>query len=332
MNGPLIRPRRLRQSSLVRDMIRETRLHSSQLVLPLFVNKSVKGRKLVPSMPGVYETDVAELVKNAQRAFDDGVRRVLLFGVPPGKDPMGSGAYDPEGVVQEAVRALKHRFGKDLLIMTDACLCQYTDHGHCGVFQSPAAMGVDNDATLDLLEKIAVTHAAAGADVIAPSGMIDGMIGRMRAALDEEGFQETMLMSYAVKYASALYGPFRDAAHSAPSHGDRRTQQMDPANSKEALREALLDEVEGADILMVKPAISYLDIINQLATETTLPVAAYIVSGEYSMVKAAAEKGWIDEPTVTYEQHLSVARAGASIIITYAARDLAKWMADGKVG
>lgn len=329
MTTPVFRPRRLRQNALVREMVRETRLSVGGLVLPLFISAQVRGRQAVPSMPGVFETDLDELCRDAESALTVGVNKLLLFGVPKQKNAKGSDAYSKNGIVQKGLQTLRKQFGGELLLMADTCLCQYTDHGHCGIL---TGKGVDNDATLDLLGKIAVTQAAAGADVIAPSGMIDGMIARLRTALDGCGLQDAMLMSYAVKYASALYGPFRDVAHSTPSTGDRRGQQMDPANTDEALREAALDEGEGADILMVKPALSYLDIIHRLSGANALPVAAYLVSGEYAMVKAAAANGWVDEAQVSYEHHLSIRRAGARIIITYAARDIAAWMKEGRVG
>ncbi len=322
------RPRRLRHSALVRDMVREHHLHASQLVLPLFVSAQVKGREPVVSMPGVYQTDVAELCRDVEKALGAGVRRVMLFGVPSKKDPLGKEAYSPASVVQKSLSALRKNFGAEVLLMADTCLCQYTSHGHCGVLSKNGAV-VDNDATLGLLGKIAVAQARAGADFVAPSGMIDGMVGVMRTALDTEGLTDTGILSYAVKYASALYGPFRDAAESTPSHGDRRAQQMDPANAREALREAALDETQGADMLMVKPALSYLDVIHRLRQQSNLPIAAYFVSGEYSMIKAAALKGWLDEPRVVHETHLAVVRAGADILLTYYAVELAGWMKKG---
>ncbi len=326
---PRVRPRRLRLNPLVRDMVRETRLHADQLVLPLFVSAVAKGRCPVASMPGVAQTDVDELCRDVEGALKDGVRRVILFGVPGEKDGQGRDAYAADGIVQQVLGRLRKQFGSDVLLMADTCLCQFTDHGHCGVVREGSAEGVVNDETLALLRTTAVSQAAAGADLVAPSGMIDGMVANIRDALDEAGHAHVGILSYAVKYASALYGPFRDAAESTPSHGDRRGQQMDPANAREAIREALLDEEEGADLLMVKPALAYLDILQRLSTVTTLPLAAYLVSGEYSMMKAAAEKGWIDERAVVLEIHTALTRSGASVLLTYYARDIARWLQQG---
>lgn len=321
---PEYRPRRMRQNAALRAMIRETRLSASQLVLPVFVMPGKGKREPVASMPGVCRFTVDELVKEARDCLALGVRSLILFGLPEKKDALGSGAYAKNGIVQQAVRALKDKV-PELLVITDVCLCEYTDHGHCGCLNGQE---VDNDASLELIAKTALSHAQAGADMVAPSDMMDGRIGEIRQTLDEEGLYSVPIMSYAVKYASAFYGPFRDAAESTPQFGDRRGYQMDPANSREALREATLDVEEGADILMVKPALSYLDVIRMVRDEFDLPVAAYQVSGEYAMIKAAGERGWIDEARVMEESLLSIKRAGADIILTYFAKDMAKLLAE----
>ena len=317
---PEYRPRRLRRTETFRAMIRETRLAPEQMIYPLFVLPGKGVREPVPSMPGVFRLSVDQLAAEARDCLSLGVRSVLLFGLPEKKDGLGSGAYAKNGIVQQAIRELKNR-APEMTVVTDVCLCEYTDHGHCGCL---AGEEVDNDATLELLAKTALSHAQAGADMVAPSDMMDGRVSEIRTALDEENFHNVPIMSYAVKYASAFYGPFRDAAECAPQFGDRRGYQMDPANSREALREATLDVDEGADILMVKPAIAYLDIIARLHDEFDLPVAAYQVSGEYAMIKAAAERGWIDGERVMAESLIAIRRAGADIILTYFAKEMAR--------
>ncbi len=317
---PEYRPRRMRQNENFRQLIRETHLQPEQLISPLFVMAGKNRREAIPSMPGVFRVSVDNLVAEAREHLDAGVRSVILFGLPEKKDPRGSGAYAKNGIVQQAIRALKDDL-PELMVITDVCLCEYTDHGHCGCLNGQE---VDNDTTLELLAKTALSHARAGADMVAPSDMMDGRVSEIRAVLDENSFHMVPIMSYAVKYASAFYGPFRDAAECAPQFGDRRSYQMDPANSREALREATLDVDEGADILMVKPAVAYLDIIARLHEEFDLPVAAYHVSGEYAMIKAAAANGWIDEQKVMAETLLSIRRAGADIILTYFAKDMAR--------
>ena len=317
---PEYRPRRLRRTETFRAMIRETRLAPEQMIYPLFVLPGKGVREPVSSMPGVFRLSVDQLAAEARDCLSLGVRSVLLFGLPDKKDGLGSGAYAKNGIVQQAIRELKNR-APEMTVVTDVCLCEYTDHGHCGCL---AGEEVDNDATLELLAKTALSHAQAGADMVAPSDMMDGRVSEIRTALDEENFHNVPIMSYAVKYASAFYGPFRDAAECAPQFGDRRGYQMDPANSREALREATLDVDEGADILMVKPAIAYLDIIARLHDEFDLPVAAYQVSGEYAMIKAAAERGWIDGERVMAESLIAIRRAGADIILTYFAKEMAR--------
>lgn len=321
---PRVRLRRLRHTDGMRRAIRETRLDAAQLLWPLFVRHGEKIRQPIGSMPGVFQTSVDELLRDAERAVAAGIGGVLLFGIPDTKDAEGSSAWHDHGPVQEAVRAIKRAF-PSLLVITDVCMCEYTDHGHCGLL-TPAGE-VDNDATLALLAREAVSHAAAGADIVAPSDMMDGRVGALRGALDAAGYTNTAIMSYAVKYASAFYGPFREAAESTPSFGDRRSYQMDPANRREALREAALDVAEGADILMVKPAGAYLDVISDVRTAHPLPLAAYQVSGEYSMIRAAAERGWIDGERAMMESLTAIARAGADLIITYFALDAAAVLA-----
>ncbi|HWI58772.1 MAG TPA: porphobilinogen synthase [Bacillota bacterium] len=323
---PAYRPRRLRQSPVVRQMVRETQLSASQLVLPLFVRSGRKLRRPIASMPGVCQLSLDELVHEATQAFEAGVPAVLLFGIPDAKDAKASGAYAANGIVQQALRRLKRELPQ-LLLITDVCLCEYMEHGHCGlVHQAPTGGQILNDPTLKLLARTAASHVAAGADMVAPSDMMDGRVRAIREQLDKEGFTETPIMSYAAKFASAFYGPFREAAESAPKFGDRRSYQMDAANGDEALREVALDVQEGADILMVKPALAYLDILHRVKTEFGYPTAAYAVSGEYAMVKAAAAKGWIDERAVTLESLLAMRRAGADILITYSATDVARWL------
>ena len=318
-NALVARPRRLRRTDALRAMVRETRLDAAQLVQPLFVCPGEGVRREIASMPGQYNLSVDLLVEEALRVRAAGVRSILLFGLPETKDATGTGAYVGDGIVQRGLRAVRDA-APDLLLIADTCLCEYTDHGHCGPL---AGEEVDNDATLEILARTAVSQAEAGAGVVAPSGMMDGMVGAIREGLDGAGFAHVPVMSYAVKYASAFYGPFRDAAGSTPQFGDRRGYQMDPANAREAMREAELDVRQGADVLMVKPALPYLDVIRAVRERFDLPVAAYHVSGEYAMIKAAAERGWIDERRVVDESLTAIARAGASIVITYFAAEVA---------
>ncbi len=314
------RPRRLRRTEATRALGRETRLSPESLVLPLFACPGSGVRRAVSSMPGVFNLSVDEIARDASAAYDLGLKAVILFGLPEEKDETASGAYARGGVVQEAVRAVR-RAAPELAVITDTCLCEYTSHGHCGVVRGGEVL---NDESLELLARTAVSQAEAGADIVAPSAMMDGQVGAIREALDAAGFEHVAIMSYAVKYASAFYGPFREAAGSAPAFGDRRAYQMDAANAREALREAELDYTEGADFLMVKPATAYLDILRAVRERFDLPLAAYHVSGEYAMIKAAAERGWIDERRVMLETLTSIRRAGADIIITYYAREAAK--------
>ena len=317
------RPRRLRRSPSIRALVRETRLSPENFVYPLFVRSGERQRKEVPSMPGVFQLSVDEAVKEARAAKAEGVPGVLLFGLPDAKDVVGSSAFDPEGPVQSAVRALKAEI-PGLLVITDVCLCEYTSHGHCGLVVGDE---IANDATVEQLTRTALSHAGAGADIVAPSDMMDGRIGAIRESLDTAGFAETAIMSYAAKYCSAFYGPFREAADSAPAFGDRRSHQMDPANVDEAMREVELDLAEGADIVMVKPALPYLDVVSRVKTEFGVPTAAYQVSGEYAMLKAAARNGWLDEQRAMIETLTAIRRAGADIIITYYAREAARLLA-----
>jgi porphobilinogen synthase len=317
------RLRRLRQSDAIRALVRETRLAADMFILPLFVCEGEGVRREVASMPGVFQLSVDEAVKEAAAAAGDGIRGVLLFGLPEQKDDIGSAAYDPEAPVQSAIRAIKREVS-GMLVVTDVCLCEYTDHGHCGIVVDGEVV---NDATVDQLVRAAVSHAAAGADVVAPSDMMDGRVGAIRSALDARGFASTAIMAYAAKYCSAFYGPFRDAAASAPAFGDRRSHQMDPANALEAMREVEQDIEEGADIVMVKPALAYLDVIARVKDTFSYPTAAYQVSGEYSMLKAAARNGWIDERRAMLECLTAIRRAGADIIITYYAREAARAIA-----
>jgi porphobilinogen synthase len=326
---PVRRPRRLRQSAALRRLVCETELRASQLVLPLFVRSGRKLRRPIGAMPGVFQLSPDELARDATAAAEAGVPAVLLFGIPDRKDAKASGAYARNGIVQQAVRLLKKEL-PELLVITDVCLCEYMAHGHCGLVQSGRrGTKILNDPTLKLLASAAASHAEAGADLVAPSDMMDGRVAAIRAELDRQGFVDTPIMSYAAKYASAFYGPFREAAESAPKFGDRRSYQMDAANANEALREVALDIEEGADIVMVKPALAYLDIIRRVKTTFGLPTAAYAVSGEHSMIKAAAAQGWIDERAVTLEALLGMRRAGADILITYAAVDVARWLKRG---
>ncbi len=323
MSFPATRLRRMRRTAALRDLVRETELSPGHLVQPLFVTAGSAVREEIPSMPGVERLSITELVSEAGEIAAAGVGGVILFGIPADKDELGSGAYDDEGVIQMAVRGLKEAH-PDLVVLTDVCLCEYTSHGHCGVLRDGE---VQNDETIELLARTAVSHAEAGADAVAPSDMMDGRIGSIRRALDEEGHSSTPIVAYSAKYSSALYGPFRDAADSTPESGDRRGYQMDPANALEAVREAKLDLDEGADIVMVKPATPYLDVVRRVKDETGAPVAAYHVSGEYSMLKAAAANGWIDEKAVALETLTSIRRAGADVILTYYAKEAAGWLA-----
>lgn len=317
---PEYRPRRLRKNESMRALIRETQLSPAQLVYPVFITPGKNKREEIPSMPGVFRLSVDQLKSEARECMSLGINSMILFGIPEKKDAMGSGAHAKDGIIQRGIKELKNKV-PEFTVITDVCLCEYTDHGHCGCLIGDT---VDNDATLEILAKTALSHAEAGADMVAPSDMMDGRVAEIRATLDENNHEMIPIMSYAVKYASSFYGPFRDAADCAPQFGDRKSYQMDPANVREALREATLDVDEGADILMVKPAVAYLDIISRLKDEFDLPIAAYHVSGEYAMIKAAAEKGWIDGDKVMAETLLSIKRAGADIILTYFAKDMAR--------
>ncbi|HXF82795.1 MAG TPA: porphobilinogen synthase [bacterium] len=317
------RPRRLRATATVRAMVRETRLHPEMLIYPLFVRPGRAVREPIPALPGQVRLSVDELSREADALAALGIRAVLLFGIPEDKDPEGRGAYDDNGIVQRAVRALA-RSHPDLLLITDVCLCEYTSHGHCGVLRGEE---VDNDATLTLLARTAVSQAAAGAGMVAPSAMMDGQVAAIRGALDEAGYAQTAVMGYSAKFASVFYGPFRDAAGSAPQFGDRRGYQMDPPNAREALREIALDLEEGADVVMVKPALAYLDVIRAARPAVPVPLAAYNVSGEYAMVKAAAQAGWLDERGAVLEILTALRRAGADLLITYHAKEAAAWLA-----
>lgn len=328
MAFPITRNRRLRGSAGLRSLVRETQLTVDDLIYPLFVTVGTGIKEEISSMPGVYHLSMDLLKQEIDNVVASGVKAILLFGVPATKDAVGTSAYDHNGIVQEATRAIKE-WAPELLIVADTCLCQFTDHGHCGMIHHDPRTGhavVDNDSSLELLVKTAVSQAEAGADIIAPSNMMDGFVGAIREGLDAAGFDAVPIMSYSVKYASAFYGPFRDAAHSAPQFGDRKTYQMDPANAREALREAEADVIEGADMLMVKPALAYLDVVRMLKETFDLPVVAYNVSAEYSMVKAAAANGWIDERAVVLETLTGMKRAGADIVITYHALDVARWL------
>jgi porphobilinogen synthase len=316
--------RRLRRTGALRGLIRQTELSPSHLVYPMFIELGSGTRSPIEAMPGIDRLSIGSAVDEAGEAHALGIPAVLLFGVPVDKDETGSGAYDDEGVVQLAVRALKEAH-PELLVFTDVCLCGYTSHGHCGVVRPDGA--IDNDVTLELLAKTAISHAAAGADAVAPSDMMDGRVGALRGQLDAEGHTDTPIIAYSAKFASAYYGPFREAADSTPAFGDRRTHQMDPANADEAVREALLDVDEGADVVMVKPALPYLDVIRRVKEATRVPVAAYNVSGEYAMLKAAAANGWLDERAAVLEALTSIRRAGADIVFTYHAKDAARWLA-----
>lgn len=332
MEFPTTRLRRLRNSTGMRNMVRETILTVHDLIMPIFVTTGVDIKEEIASMPGVYHFSLDHLDAEVDEIVALGIPAVVLFGVPATKDAVGSSAFDENGIVQQATRQIKAKY-PNLLVIADTCLCQYTDHGHCGMVHVHEVNGqqvgvVDNDASLQYLVQTAVSQAQAGADIIAPSNMMDGFVQAIRAGLDEAGFTEIPIMSYSVKYASAFYGPFRDAANSTPQFGDRKTYQMDPANAREALREAEEDVIEGADMLMVKPAMAYMDIIRVLKDQFDLPIVAYNVSGEYSMVKAASKLGWIDEKAVTMELLVGLKRAGADIVITYFAKDAARWLSD----
>lgn len=316
------RPRRLRSSQAIRDMIHEYDVELSDLIYPVFVVEGTAVKEEIPSMPGIYHYSLDRFKIHLKEIWDSGVRAVLFFGVPDHKDAVGSEAYNPEGIVQRAIRMTKENY-PEIICIADICLCEYTDHGHCGLIHEGKVL---NDETLELLSKAAVSCAAAGADIVAPSDMMDGRIGHMRRMLDANGFADVLIMAYSIKYASAFYGPFREAAHSAPSFGDRKSYQMDWRNKKDAIVEAELDMEEGADILMVKPGLAYLDILKTIADEFPLPVCTYSVSGEYSMMKAAAINGWIDEKRVVMESMTAMKRAGAKMIITYYALDIARWL------
>jgi porphobilinogen synthase len=320
MTHPLYRPRRLRESTLIRRIVRETRLGVENLILPMFAVHGRGVREPIGSMPGVFRLSVDELLKEAKDAASMGIPAVLLFGIPQLKDPRGSEAYAEDGIVQQVARAVKETI-PDLLVITDVCLCQYTSHGHCGLVEDGR---IKNDASVELLARVALSHVESGADLVAPSDMMDGRVGAIRETLDEAGYTETPIMAYSAKYASAFYGPFREAAESAPQFGDRRSYQMDPGNAAEAMREVGLDVDEGADIVMVKPALPYLDVIARVRQEFGLPLAAYSVSGEYAMIKAAARLGWLDEERCMLEALTAIRRAGADLVITYFAREAAR--------
>jgi len=322
MYFPRYRPRRLRRNENLRRMIRETHLFIDDLIFPLFVLPGKGIKEPISSMPGNYRFSIDELIKEVKEVYDLGIPAIILFGIPEKKDEFGSEAYAKDGIIQRAIKAIKDKV-PDIIVITDVCLCEYTSHGHCGIIKNGE---VDNDATLELLAKTAVSHAEAGADIVAPSDMMDGRVKAIREALDNTGFKNIPIMSYAVKYASAFYGPFREAAESAPKFGDRRSYQMDPPNAREAIREAELDVAEGADIIMVKPALPYLDIIYRIRQKINRPIAAYNVSGEFSMLKAAILNGWLDEKRVILEALIGIKRAGADLILTYFAKDVAKWL------
>jgi porphobilinogen synthase len=319
------RPRRLRRSDAIRSLVRETKLTRDDFVLPLFVCPGTGVRREIPSMPGVHNLSIDETTKEVSAAYDLGVRSVILFGLPESKDELASGAYAEDGIVQRAIRSIRQS-SPEMIVMADTCLCEYTSHGHCGVVRGGEVL---NDESLELLARTALSQAEAGADVVAPSAMMDGQVGAIRETLDSSGFENIAVMAYAVKYASGFYGPFREAADSAPAFGDRRAYQMDPPNAREAMREAELDYSEGADILMVKPATVYLDVLKMVRDRFDLPLAAYHVSGEYALIKAAARNGWIDEERVMLETLTSIKRAGADIILTYYARDAIKALGRG---
>jgi len=327
MSGfPITRLRRLRQSDSLRNLVSETTLSVDRFIYPLFISEEIQKPQAIAAMPGIKQWTVDTVVKEATRAYDLGIPAVLLFGIPDKKDPVGSEAYSKTGVIQKTINILKKKM-PDLLVITDVCLCEYTDHGHCGVIKNKS---VQNDASLELIAQMALSHAQAGADIVAPSDMMDGRVGAIRKLLDENGFENTPIMAYSAKYASGFYGPFREAAQSAPQFGDRKAYQMDPRNVREAIREVKLDIQEGADIIMVKPAMPYLDVIRAVKENFNLPLAAYNVSGEYSMIKAAAQNGWIEEKRVVMEVLTGIKRAGADIIITYFAPEVAEWLKNDK--
>lgn len=320
---PQTRMRRLRKNAVIRELVSETELNTNDFIYPLFVDETIEKRKPIKAMPGIERLSLGEVVREVEEALSLGIKAFILFGIPKEKDEIASQAYAENGIVQRAVSKLKAKFGDSAVIITDVCMCEYMSHGHCGIIKNKT---VDNDATLELLAKTALSHAKAGADIVAPSDMMDGRIAAIRKALDENGFKDTIIMSYAAKYASSFYGPFREAAESAPAFGDRRSYQMHIANANEALREVYLDIVEGADIVMVKPALAYLDVIKAVKETFAMPTAAYNVSGEYSLVKAASEKGFVDEKRITLEILTSIKRAGADLILTYHAKEAAKWL------
>jgi porphobilinogen synthase len=319
---PTIRMRRMRQNDMLRNLVRETHLNAEQLIYPLFIAENIDDPHEISSMPGIMQWPLAYLGQEAGRLLELGIPAVLLFGIPSEKDEVGSRAYNPQGIIQQAIRSIKKE-APGMLVMTDVCLCEYTSHGHCGVIDNGY---VQNDASLELLSQMALSHVQAGADLVAPSDMMDGRVGAIRHVLDEQGYSSTPIMAYSAKYASGFYGPFREAAASAPQFGDRRSYQMDPSNVREALREVDLDIEEGADIVMVKPALAYLDVIRQVRERCSLPIAAYNVSGEYSMIKAASQQGWIDERRIVLEVLTGIRRAGADMIITYFAPQVAAWL------
>ncbi len=322
---PKVRMRRLRRTSRIRDLVKETVFSSKDFIYPIFIDENIEAPEKIEAMPGQYRHPLNNVVEEAKELVQLDIPAVLLFGIPKNKDETGSSAYDKDGIIQQAIRSLKGELGDSLSVITDICLCEYTSHGHCGIVDNGRLL---NDPTLELLERIAVSHAEAGADIVAPSGMIDGQVHSIREVLDKKGFTDVVIMAYSAKFASSFYGPFRDAARSAPSFGDRSEYQMDYANGDEAIREVELDVKEGADIIMIKPALSNLDLIYRVKKVFRLPTAAYNVSGEYSMIKAAGEKGWIDEKRVAYEVLTAIKRAGADIIITYFAKDAARWSRD----
>jgi porphobilinogen synthase len=324
MKFPEKRMRRLRKTAKLRDLVAETNLSKNDLIYPIFIDENLKEKKAISAMPGQFRLSPSDVRDEAKDLVSLGIPGTILFGIPQKKDDEGSGAYDDNGVIQKAIREIKKEVGSDLVVITDVCMCEYTSHGHCGVLKDDGS--VDNDATLELLAREAQSHASAGVDMVAPSDMMDGRVGAIREALDDIGFVDVPIMSYAAKYASSFFGPFREAADSAPSFGDRRGYQMDFRNSDEALNEVFLDVDEGADIVMVKPALPYLDIIRRVKDEFKMPTAAYCVSGEYSMIKAAAEKGYLDEKSAVIEALTSIKRSGADIILTYFAKDAAKWL------
>ncbi|MFQ5762588.1 MAG: porphobilinogen synthase [Candidatus Bathyarchaeia archaeon] len=320
---PKTRMRRLRRTPQIRELVRETTLTPRDFIYPVFVKEDLHKPEPIESMPGQFRIPLEAVINEGKEVLSVGIPSVILFGIPSHKDEEGSAAYDKNGVVQQAVRKLKSELGHDLVVVTDVCLCQYTSHGHCGIISKGAVL---NDPTLEVLQKVAVSHAEAGADIVAPSGMIDGQVKALREALDQSGFYDVAVMAYAAKYASCFYGPFKEAAYSSPAFGDRRTLQMDPGNLDEGIREVRLDIDEGADIIMVKPALAYLDLIYRVKTEVGVPTAAYSVSGEYSMIKAAAQNGWLDGKSAALEVLTAIKRAGADIIITYAAKEAAGWL------